>query len=79
MINLSTMTPLQLSTAIERYLQFLQSEENKSSLTVSNYRQSLALLALHCSEAWRHRSALGLVALVLLALVACLLGWLDGA
>ncbi len=43
-INPSVMTPLHLSTAIERYLQFLQSEENKSSLTVSNYRQSLALL-----------------------------------
>lgn len=38
------MTPLRLSDSIERYLQFLQSEENKSSLTVSNYRQSLALL-----------------------------------
>lgn len=38
------MTPLHLSAAIHRYLQFLQSEENKSSLTVSNYRQSLALL-----------------------------------
>jgi len=38
------MTPLHLSAAIDRYLQFLQSEENKSSLTVSNYRQSLALM-----------------------------------
>lgn len=38
------MSPLHLSDAIERYLVFLQSEENKSSLTVSNYRQSLALL-----------------------------------
>lgn len=38
------MSPLHLSDAIERYLVFLQSEENKSSLTISNYRQSLALL-----------------------------------
>jgi len=40
----SKVTPLHVSSAIERYLQFLQSEENKSSLTISNYRQSLALL-----------------------------------
>lgn len=33
-----------LSSAIERYLQFLQTEENKSRLTLSNYRQSLELL-----------------------------------
>ncbi|TSC57684.1 MAG: putative Tyrosine recombinase xerD [Candidatus Peregrinibacteria bacterium Greene0416_19] len=37
-----TATPLAL--AVERYLQFLQSEENKSPLTVRNYRQSLDLL-----------------------------------
>jgi site-specific recombinase XerD len=30
--------------AIDRYLGFLQSEENKSSLTVRNYRESLTLL-----------------------------------
>lgn len=33
-----------LSQAIERYLQFLQTEENKSRLTLSNYRESLNLL-----------------------------------
>lgn len=33
-----------LSPAIERYLQFLQTEENKSRLTLTNYRQSLNLL-----------------------------------
>jgi site-specific recombinase XerD len=33
-----------LSSAIERYLQFLQTEENKSRLTITNYRQSLELL-----------------------------------
>jgi site-specific recombinase XerD len=37
-------SPLALNSAVERYLQFLQSEENKSRLTVSNYRQSLELL-----------------------------------
>src|SRR5438067_1318672 len=37
-------SPLALSQAIERYLQFLQTEENKSRLTLSNYRQSLELL-----------------------------------
>lgn len=37
-------SPLQLSAAISRYLQYLKSEENKSSLTVINYRQSLTLL-----------------------------------
>jgi site-specific recombinase XerD len=36
--------PLSLSQAIDRYLRYLQSEENKSTLTVTNYRQSLALL-----------------------------------
>ena len=40
----------------------------------------LALLALQCSQSGRHRSALLLrLALLLLALVACLLGWLEGA
>src|SRR3989338_263559 len=33
-----------LTDAINRYLSFLQSEENKSTLTVKNYRESLALL-----------------------------------
>ena len=33
-----------LQKAIERYLGFLQSEENKSPLTVNNYRESLTLL-----------------------------------
>ena len=33
-----------LSQAIERYLGYLQSEENKSTLTVENYRRSLDLL-----------------------------------
>ncbi len=37
-------SPPSLSSAIERYLQFLQTEENKSRLTLTNYRQSLELL-----------------------------------
>lgn len=37
-------SPLALPSAIERYLRFLQTEENKSSLTVRNYRESLSLL-----------------------------------
>jgi site-specific recombinase XerD len=37
-------SPTPLSQAIKRYLQFLQTEENKSRLTLTNYRQSLALL-----------------------------------
>jgi site-specific recombinase XerD len=36
--------PPLLSSAIERYLQFLQTEENKSRLTITNYRQSLDLI-----------------------------------
>lgn len=36
--------PPSLTDSINRYLQFLQSEENKSRLTVQNYRQSLDLL-----------------------------------
>lgn len=36
--------PLSLSQAVDRYLRYLQSEENKSTLTVTNYRQSLSLL-----------------------------------
>lgn len=36
--------PSALASAINRYLSFLQSEENKSSLTVKNYRESLDLL-----------------------------------
>jgi site-specific recombinase XerD len=35
--------PSPLADAVERYLQFLQSEENKSPLTVRNYRESLDL------------------------------------
>lgn len=37
-------SPLLLTSAIHRYLQFLETEENKSSLTIRNYRQSLDLL-----------------------------------
>lgn len=37
-------SPPSLSSAITRYLQFLQTEENKSRLTITNYRQSLELL-----------------------------------
>jgi len=33
-----------LAQAISRYLSYLQSEENKSALTISNYRQSMNLL-----------------------------------
>ncbi len=40
----SSSTPLALDSAITRYLQFLQTEENKSKLTVQNYRESLTLL-----------------------------------
>ncbi len=39
-----TPSPPSLSSAIERYLQFLQTEENKSRLTITNYRQSLNLM-----------------------------------
>lgn len=39
-----TPTSPSLSSAIERYLQFLQTEENKSRLTLTNYRQSLQLM-----------------------------------
>lgn len=39
-----TPSPLSLPQAIDRYLRFLQSEENKSTLTVNNYRQSLSML-----------------------------------
>lgn len=39
-----TSAPPLLSSAIARYLQFLQTEENKSRLTITNYRQSLELL-----------------------------------
>lgn len=39
-----TSAPPSLSSAIARYLQFLQTEENKSRLTLTNYRQSLELL-----------------------------------
>ncbi len=37
-------SPTPLSLAIKRYLQFLQTEENKSKLTITNYQQSLDLL-----------------------------------
>lgn len=37
-------SPSPLSQAITRYLQFLQTEENKSKLTLNNYRESLQLL-----------------------------------
>jgi site-specific recombinase XerD len=36
--------PLSLSQAVDRYLRYLQSEENTSTLTVTSYRQSLTLL-----------------------------------
>lgn len=39
-----TSSPTPLQQAINRYLQFLQTEENKSRLTLTNYRQSLELL-----------------------------------
>jgi len=37
-------TPLPFQKAAEQYLRYLQSEENKSRLTIENYRQSLRLL-----------------------------------
>ena len=37
-----------LASAVDRYLQYLQAEENKSPLTVKNYRQSLDLLLALC-------------------------------
>src|SRR3989338_8750210 len=36
--------PSSFAACTERYLKYLQSEENKSPLTVQNYRQSLTLL-----------------------------------
>lgn len=36
-------TPLAFATAVDRYLMYLQTEENKSPLTVRNYRESLTL------------------------------------
>ncbi len=42
-VEKSMADPTPLSQAIDRYLRFLQSEENKSPLTVQNYRQSLEL------------------------------------
>jgi len=42
MVSLSASTPL--AKSIERYLLYLRAEENKSPLTLSNYRQSLNLL-----------------------------------
>jgi site-specific recombinase XerD len=38
------LSPLSVSTSIERYLKYLQGEQNKSPLTVENYRQSLEML-----------------------------------
>ena len=32
-------TPLGLATAVDRYLVYLQTEENKSPLTIRNYRE----------------------------------------
>lgn len=46
-----TERPSALATAIERYLTYLQAEENKSPLTVRNYRQSLLLLHMLCPAA----------------------------
>ncbi|MDP7645931.1 MAG: site-specific integrase, partial [Candidatus Peribacteraceae bacterium] len=40
----ATITDTKLAQAIDRYLVFLQAEENKSPLTISTYRQSLNLL-----------------------------------
>ena len=37
-------TPLGLATAVDRYLVYLQTEENKSPLTIRNYRESLTLM-----------------------------------
>lgn len=37
-------SPLALGSAIDRYLVYLQTEENKSPLTIKNYRESLNLL-----------------------------------
>lgn len=44
--NQSEQTKNALEKAIARYLQFLQSEENKSPLTVDSYRTSLSLFSL---------------------------------
>lgn len=41
----ATTAPLALQSSIERYLRFLQTEENKSKLTLQNYRESLTLLS----------------------------------
>jgi site-specific recombinase XerD len=38
-----TSTPLGFAQAVDRYLVYLQTEENKSPLTVRNYRESLTL------------------------------------
>lgn len=38
-------TPLPFSASVTRYLQYLQTEENKSPLTLRNYRESLLLIA----------------------------------
>ncbi len=37
-------TPLAFAAAIDRYLVYLQTEENKSPLTIRNYRESLTLI-----------------------------------
>ncbi len=43
-MNPFSSTPLKLDAAVKRYLQYLQTEENKSKLTLQNYRESLALI-----------------------------------
>lgn len=43
--------PSPLSQAVARYLQFLQAEENKSPLTVKNYRESLNMVLALCPAA----------------------------
>lgn len=43
MASIQTTTATPLSQAIDRYLMYLQSEQNKSPLTVKNYRESLSL------------------------------------
>ena len=40
----TTATPTALAKAVDRYLTFLKAEQNKSPLTISTYRESLALL-----------------------------------
>ncbi|MFH1670560.1 MAG: tyrosine-type recombinase/integrase [Patescibacteria group bacterium] len=44
----NTLNDTKLAQAIDRYLVFLQAEENKSPLTIKSYRESLNLLLEHC-------------------------------